>query len=619
MSNYEKTFSSEGRTRFSAGLMPEIEDSVVRVDPQVLTTFNAGDIVPIGCWEVLPRHGFDISLDGVIRQTTVQTPTMGSMEVEFLAFFVPHRVVNLSAKSVFGENVYDAWAASEVSFAPLYNGTTAVQVPVGSVADYYDFPTQAPIPASILQQCNDLKFRGYVEIYNQYFRDQNYQPPIPYSKLNVHEGFFQSNRVSHFNPLTGTINTTTVSVGSDVSPDNAVGSGSVVQSVFGNAVRTNGSSFGSIDLASTFNALNKPLKANKIHDYFTSVLPQPQKSQNPVFIPVTGSLDSLRVTTSNNISSSVAPALIWRTNLGGLVPSNQPIYVGNTSGQTVVNSTSGTPGPTLELQPANLVTEAGAVVNGLEITINDLRQAAATQQVYEALGRCGSRYREYVRAFFGLEVDDPFKDIPQLLGKFTRTLDLYQTAQTSASIEGETEQGHLAAYGYTALGGHLFTDMFYEHGYLHVFAVVRHRNIYPSFMPKDVFRRNLLDFYQAPMANIGNQPVFGYEINPFSSDPNQVFGYKEAFAEYRFFPDRVTGLMRTGVNGSIAVWNYADPYQSNLNVASSAWLQSNSQEVLDRSLAVTSSLAPQFKAQICFHIKDHLPMPTYSVPGLDII
>lgn len=37
-----------------------------------------------------------------------------------------------------------------------------------------------------------MKFRGYLEIYNNYFRDQNYQPPIPYSKLNIYNGFMLS-------------------------------------------------------------------------------------------------------------------------------------------------------------------------------------------------------------------------------------------------------------------------------------------------------------------------------------------------------------------------------------------------------------------------------------------
>lgn len=618
MSNYEKTFDTGSRTRFSAGLMPAIEESDIHVDPVRLTTFNAGDIVPVACWEVLPRHGYSCSIDSVIRQTTLLTPTMGNMEVEYLAFFVPNRVVNHSSKSVFGENVYDSWAASSVSFAPLYNGSTPVQVPVGSVADYYDYPTQAPIPASVLNQSNDFRFRGYVEIYNEYFRDQNYQPPVPYSKLNVYEGFFETDRTLTYNPVTGTTNTISASIPASQAQDNGVGAGAVKQALYGNASPLGVTTVSGFSLASTFSALGKPFKANKIHDYFTSVLPSPQKALNSVLIPVSGSIGNVPVITSTRdyVSSSL-PGIHFRETSTGDVPNGSNLGLSGGGYSIAEDNTVGEDAVTV--YPSNLVTLPEAVVSGLGVDINDFRMAVATQQLYEGLGRCGSRYREYVRAFFGLEVDDPFKDVPQLLGKFTRSLDLFQTAQTSGSVEGETPQGNLAAYGYTASGGFLFKDMFFEHGYIHVFAVIRHRNIYPSYMPKDMFRRNLLDYYQAPFANIGNQPVFGYQVNPFSSAPMSGFGFQEAWAEYRFFPDSVSGYMRPGIDGSLAVWNYADEYDPTLLAANSSWLKSNSEQVLNRTLAVTSDLAPQFKAQICFHLDVHLPMPTYSVPGLDII
>lgn len=629
MSNYEKTFDTGSRTRFSAGLMPEIEESDIHVDPIRLTTFNAGDIVPVACWEVLPRQGLSCSIDSVIRQTTLLTPTMGNMEVEYFAFFVPNRVVNLSSKSVFGENVYDTWAASAVSFAPLYNGTTPVKVPVCSVADYYDFPTQQSIPASVLNQANDLRFRGYIEIYNEYFRDQNYQPPVPYSKLNVHEGFFETNRTLTYNPVTGTNNTASASIPASQVQDNGVGASAVQQAVYGNNEPVGPTTVSGFNLASTFSALGKPFKANKIHDYFTSVLPAPQKAVDSVMIPATGSasFSAPVVPTTRYVPSQTVSMQFARSDGSFITQGASPLYV-YSAAAPLNNAPLVASPPTSQtisssgLYPSNLFAVADNVdIAGLGIDINDFRMAVATQQLYEGLGRCGSRYREYVRAFFGLEVDDPFKDIPQLLGKFTRSLDLYQTAQTSGSVEGETPQGNLAAYGYTASAGFLFKDIFYEHGYVHVFAVVRHRNIYPSYMPKDIFRRNLLDFYQSPFANIGNQPLFTYQINPFAPGNNvmNAFGYQEAWSEYRFYPDTVSGYMRPGIDGSLAVWNYSDNFDPTLVVASDNWLKSNSETVLNRTLAVTSDLAPQFKAQICFHLDVHLPMPTYSVPGLDII
>lgn len=90
-------------------------------------------------------------------------------------------------------------AAPEVSLAPLKNELSgSTQIPIGSVADYYDLPTQAAIPNVVLCQMNDLVFRGYLACYNEYFRDQNYIAPIPFSKLNIYNGFLDG--LGNFTP-----------------------------------------------------------------------------------------------------------------------------------------------------------------------------------------------------------------------------------------------------------------------------------------------------------------------------------------------------------------------------------------------------------------------------------
>lgn len=612
-------------THFSQGITGETEFSRMTTVHSHVTTFNAGDIVPVYYAEVLPHDTFSVDIDAVIRQNTLLAPTMGNMIVDFYAFFVPNRVVNTSSSYVFGENPNSSWTTNQISFAPLLRSgfsISTLQVPVGSVADYYGFPTQQALPTSLLKQCNDLKFRGYVEIYNEFFRDQNYQPPVPYSKLNVYEGFFENS-----GPLgLDGIGNTSLSLSQNVAADGSVGGGAILQSVYGNNVRNGSVSVTTFDASSSFNALGAPLKANKLHDYFTSVLPSPQKGSE-VFIATTGG--AFPVTTSatlNAIPSSRVP-LLWRRVDGAGMPTGGNQLLGfaaasaapnnSVSGSTNFSAdTSTVDKPTV--YPANLVgtLEAGEIT----ISVNDLRFAAAVQQVYEALGIGGSRYREYVRSFFGIEVDDPFKDIPTYLGHIRRDLNLYQTAQTSASEEGNTPQGNLAAFGYTQCAGQLFAPFTaMENGYIHVMAVVRHKNIYSSLLTRDNFRLNMMDFYQPQLANISEQPVYAREINPFVSNQSQVFGYQEAWAEYRYEPDRVSGYMRPGISESLSLWNYADPFSSTLNIADSNFIKSNSQEVLDRTLAVTSAVAPQLKGQFVFKIDKQRPMPVYSVPGLDIV
>lgn len=81
----------------------------------------------------------------------------------------------------------------------------------------------------------------------------------------------------------------------------------------------------------------------------------------------------------------------------------------------------------------------------------------------------------------------------------------------------------------------------------------------------------------------------------------------------------VSGHMRTGVADSLAFWNYADDFDATLEIADGEFMKSNSAEVLNRSIAIPDTYQPQFKGQFAFNITKQRPMPTYSVPGLDII
>ena len=619
MSNrYNQGASIADVTRFAAAPGSDVQFSKMTSNPRVWTTLNAGDIVPIYCAEVLPRDSFSVDVDAVIRQTTLLTPTMDNMEVDIYAFFVPNRVINRSWPNVMGENTSGTWTAPDVALAPLladdYEDAT-LSIPVGSVADYYGFPTQAPIRAEHLKMCNDLKFRGYLEIYNEFFRDQNYQPPIPYSKLNVYEGFFSSNTRVGLASDGGTLNIPS----STRASDGGYGAGSVLKEAYGEGDVTR-SQVVAVPSRSHWSALGKPLKANKLHDYFTSVLPSPQKGRDVVFS--VGDTAPLKIGSDYSVGGSSDVIRFGATGLGTEATGNVLLFLSDSSRAANRNLTaaasgsSSAPANGFSITNTNLYADLSSA-GGL--SVNDVRLGFAMQQTFEHLGRSGSRYREFVWSFFGLETEDPYKDIPEYLGHVRRSLDIYQTAQTAPSAEGSTPQGNLAAFGYTSTSGELFHKTFLEHGYVHVFAVVRHRNVYSSYLARDNFRRSMFDFYVPELANISEQPVYTREINPFVDTDDGVFGYQEAWAEYRFDPDRVSGYMRPGVSESLGIWNYADDLDTGLEIADGDFITSNSEEVLNRSLSVTSEKAPQFKAQFGFRVTKERPMPTYSVPGLNIV
>ena len=624
---YRQSSVVNSSTRFSAAPGSGIEFSRMTAVPSLVTTMNAGDIVPIYNREILPHTSTSMSIDFVIRSNTVKTPTFGNMMVDIYAFFVPNRIVNESWKNLMGENTSGEWVAPEISLVPLYttrSGAAAVQIPVQSVADYYGYPAQKTIPAVILQGCHDFLFRGYLEIYNTRFRDQNYQPPIPYSKLNIYEGFLERAGLQVSISADGKFGTPTV-IPANTESDGSSPAGAVIKALYGDGSKQISQNPQNISSRVTnWSALDKPLKANKLHDYFTSGLPSAQKGVAVSFNlagHVGGSLNAGANVSHWNSDRSLlfeSSAPLDGNGIHALYLNTDPDSPKNGKVQANMDA-AGISGTTANITGSNLYPVLN-LSNVSAISLPELRDGVAIQQVYEIMARSGSRYREYISAFFGLEIDNPFCDIPKYLGHIRRNLDLYQTAQTSPSIQDGTPQGNLAAFGYTSSGGALFQSSFVEHGYLHVFAVIRHKNLYSSLMTPDKFRLNGLDFYTPPLANISEQPVYTKYINPFVEDSDSVFAFQEAWAEYRYEFDQVSGYMRSGIaSGSLALWNYSDEFDSGLTILDGDWLKSNSAEVLDRTLAVTSARGPQYKAAFWFTIDKELPMPTYSVPGLDII
>lgn len=526
-------------------------------------TGNVGEVLPFLCEPVLPGDTWDITTSKILRLQTLLSPVMDNMFLDIYYFFVPNRLGWQHWKQFMGENTDSAWLpVTQYQIPKIRIPYTGVNV--GSLMDYLGFPpfnaNDVVVPGSYVD-VNALRLRAYLLVCDQWFRDQNYMQPL-------------------------NISTGDASVTYDASQTELGG---------------------------------KPYIASKVHDYFTSVLPGPQKSLNPVQVPASGVLP-VKTTQPGFLSFSPQYAVEY-----GSTSSANPDYKFSA---VYTSASTGHSFPDLVNQvdssgyaPINLVASSdpsGYNSSFLSMSVNDLRLAFQTQKFLEKQARGGSRYRELLLSHFGVVSPDARQQVPEYLGGNRVPLSVTQVVN-SAQSSGE-RLGELGAYSQTTDIHSDVLKSFTEHGYILGVAVVRYSHTYSQFTDRDWYVNDLYDYYWPVFAAIGEQPVYTRELYGRQAFLDQslpsptVFGFQEAWASYRYAPDRCAGEMRPGVSNGLFSWSFADSYAST-PVASAAWLREDVSNV-NRVLAVSSSVSHNFWADFYLDCKVTRPMPVYSIPGL---
>lgn len=545
-------------SRFASLPTADIKRSRFDRSSSVTTTFNAGDLVPFYVDEVLPGDTFVVDTSKVVRMQTPLTPIMDNIYLDTYYFFVPSRLCWKHWPNLMGENTESAWIPETQYTVPQITAPSGGWN-IGTIADYMGIPTGVS-GLSV----NALPFRAYALICNEWFRDQNLQDPL---NISVEDA------------------TQTGSNGDNYITDCQLG--------------------------------GKPFIACKLHDYFTSALPSPQKGPDvtvPLFdsnIPVVTGDDIPDFLVSGDgvhvrLTGSTRPSYI---NLGFKQDSSDDYKYTSLGG--AVDGTSDSHLNTSKFAFSNL----WAQVNETAVaSINSLRLAFQTQKYFEKLARGGSRYIESIKSNFDVTNPDYRLQRPEYLGGNRIPITINQVVQQSQTTD-TSPQGATTGQSLTTDIHSDFTKSFTEHGYIIGVMCARYRHTYQQGLSKMWTRKQALDFYFPVFANIGEQPILNQEIYAQgNSTDTEVFGYQEAWAEYRYRPSICTGEMRSQAPQSLDSWHLGDDYDQ-LPKLSPTWIIENKNNI-DRVLAVTSSVSNQFFADIYINCKATRPMPVYSVPGL---
>ena len=292
-------------------------------------------------------------------------------------------------------------------------------------------------------------------------------------------------------------------------------------------------------------------KRGKRFDLMTSSLLEPQMG-SPVDIPLGTSAPVVygSALTYGNYSNALPLANYAGAQVG--VYNSSSISSNREFGYVDANNTTGTVLP--------LVTDLS---NASAATVASLRQAFQMQAFQEIQARGGSRMVETIYNQYGV-IQPDILSRPEYLGGMHQQLTVQPIVQNS-STDNTSPQGNLSGIIYGAYGDHGFVRSFTEPGY-----IIGIMNIYADLTYFQGLDRHwslstILDVPMPIFANLTDEALYKKQIvltGGSNSTDDDVFGYVERYAPFKYAKNTLSGLVRPNAPQTIGQWSLAEMFTS---------------------------------------------------------
>lgn len=478
-------------------------------------TMRFGKLYPVYSRMVMPGDSFSIKPSHFIRFASVISPILNKISITYSAFYVPFRLVWKYFPCFIsgGYNNDGVYTDAQGNYLDVNDQLTSTpfkpQLPtiyaLEKVADKFAYN---PLDGSLLDWLGYPTFGNLQELNNilstssQDFKDSfefNALPLMCYYK--VVRDWFTNNNIKDDSLMDSYI------------PANVSGHRSAIDGLNGIG--------GITDLAYVNYGL----------DYFTSALPYLQRGE-PIML--NGSSNEVKFTPDGQpdkvklVSGLGVPSL---TN-----PDTEGVLIGDGGILKGPKSQSGDYFGRVLDNTQHLSVELGT-------TIQELRFANALQEWAEKSLRVGTRYIDFLRAFFGVKSSDRSLQRSEYLGSSVHDvtkIDIDQMSGTDFANVDSTPQGTTTSKLVASDTGKKFDCFCEEHGMIFVMAYITPETIYKNRIRTEYLYKDKEDFLFPEFTHLSPQSVYNQELFvPRTSQqltgyvPNGVFGYQDRYNELR--------------------------------------------------------------------------------------